>query len=252
MATAAAQANEHVIQGRRITWPVTVRDAASASVTWLVDAAAARALLPSPDLDVIEVLPGRSLFTLACIDYVDNDLGDYNEVSLTLFVREKTKGRGIPWVSDAVSFLRGRAGTFIVWLPVDQAFTREAGEKLWGFPKTIETITFDHNGDRARCRLESRGRHVLTLSMPRGGSRELPENAMTTYTMIGDRTAATRFVSRSKGTGFFRSGIELELGDHPMSRELAALGLPKAPLMGMWMEHMSATFEPARLLEHGR
>lgn len=237
-----------VIQGRRVEYPVTVRDAASASATYVVDAGAARELLPAPDLDVVEILPGRALFSLACIDYVDNDLGDYNEVSLALFVREKSAPRGIPYLSTALDFLRGRVSTFIFWLPVDQAFTREAGETMWGFPKTLETIDFDHAGDRARCRLVSGGRHVLTFSMPRRPGRDLPPNAMNTYTTMGGRTFATRFVSTSRGVGFARGGVELELGDHPMAAELRNLGLPKKPMMAMWMEHMHATFDEARPL----
>ena len=248
MVKTAAQKEGVVIQGRRVTYPVVVREAASASATYIVDAAAAREMLPCRDLDVIEILPGRTLFSLACIDYIDNDLGDYNEVSLAFFVRERNAPRGLPYLGAALNFLRGRVSTFIFWLPVDQAFTREAGETMWGFPKTVEQIDFDHSGARATCSLTSGGRHVLTLSMPRGGKRELPENAMTTYTIMGERTCATRFVSRSTGVGFYRSGVELTLGDHPTANWLRGLGLPKKPLAAMWMEHMHATFEPARPL----
>jgi hypothetical protein len=248
MAKASAQKEGVVVQGRRVTYPVVVRDAASASATYVVDAAAARAMLPCPELDVIEILPGRTLFSLACIDYIDNDLGDYNEVSLAFFVRERSAPRGIPYLGAALDFLRGRVSTFIFWLPVDQAFTREAGETMWGFPKTVEKIDFDHSGARAACTLTSNGRHVLTLSMPRGGKRALPENAMTTYTIMGERTCATRFVSRATGVGFYRSGVELTLGDHPTAEWLRGLGLPKKPLAAVWMEHMSATFDPARPL----
>ena len=248
VATAASQTDGVVIQGRRVTYPVVVRNAASASATYAVDAAAARALLACPELDVVEILPGRALFSIACIDYIDNDLGDYNEVSLALFVRERSAPRGVPWLGAALDFVRGRVATFIVWLPVDQAFTREAGETMWGFPKTMETIDFDHAGDRATCTLTSQARRVLTFSMPRGGSRELPESAMTTYTMLGGRTCATRFVSASHGVGISRSGVTLELGDHPFAAKLRALGLPKKPLMAVWMEHMHATFDPPRSL----
>jgi hypothetical protein len=237
-----------VIQGRRVEYPVTVRDAASGGGAWVVGAGAAPALVPAPDLDVVEILPGRALFSLACIDYVDNDLGDYNEVSLALFVRERKAPRGIPYAGAMLDFLRGRVSTFILWLPVDQPFTREAGETMWGFPKTLETIDFDHEGSRAECRLTSGGRHVLTFSMPRAPSRNLPSNAMTTYTRMGDRTCATRFVSESKGVGFARSGVELQLGDHPMADWLRTLGLPKKPMMAVWMEHMRATFDEARPL----
>ena len=248
MATKAAKDDGVLIQGRRIKYPVVVRKAASASATWVVDAAAARAMLPAADLDVIEILPGRTLFSLACIDYVDNDLGDYNEVSLAFFVRERSASRGIPYLGAALDVFRSRVSTFIFWLPVDQAFTREAGETMWGFPKTVEKIDFHHGGERATCTLASGGRHVLTFSMPRGGKRELAENAMTTYTLMGERTCATRFVSKSSGVGFHRSGVELTLGDHPTANWLRGLGLPGKPLMAVWMENMSASFEKARPL----
>lgn len=245
MITAPSEHSEVVVQGRRVTYPVVVRRAASASATYVVDAAAARAMLPAPDLDVVEILPGRTFFSLACIDYIDNDLGDYNEVSLAFFVRERSAPKGIPYLKTGLDFFRGRVSTFIFWLPVDQSFTREAGETMWGFPKTIETIDFEHSGERAECTLTSAGQHVLSLSMPCTGTRSLPENAMTTYTIKNGRTHATRFVSRSTGVGFFRSGVEFTLGDHPMADKLRSLGLPKAPLAAVWMDHMHATFDRA-------
>jgi len=83
---AAAPEPRYVIDGRPVAMPVVVRDATSAAATFVVRSAAARRLLPGPELDVVELAPGRALFTIACIDYRDNDLGDYDEVSLALFV----------------------------------------------------------------------------------------------------------------------------------------------------------------------
>ncbi|MEO5740602.1 MAG: acetoacetate decarboxylase family protein [Vicinamibacterales bacterium] len=245
--TTAVHENANIL-GRAVAYPVVVRDAASASATYVVDAAAARQLLPTPDLDVIEILPGRALFSLACIDYVDNDLGDYNEVSLAFFVRESSAG-GIPYLGPAIDLLRGRVSTFIIWLPVNQAFTREAGVTMWGFPKTLETIDFEHAGPRASCTLTSRGQRVLSFSMPRGGSRKLPGNTMKTYTRKDGRTCVTMFSSKSEGVGFYRSGVELSLGEHPMAEKLRSLGLPKPPIAAVWMQHMQATFRPPQPLE---
>src|SRR5947208_1893121 len=94
-----------VFEGREVTMPVVVRDAASAAATYLVPSAAARRLLPGPELDVVELLPGRALFSIAAIDYRDNDLGDYNEVSLALFVRPPGQRGGVlhrtPFVAGA-------------------------------------------------------------------------------------------------------------------------------------------------------
>jgi len=67
---------------------------------------------------------------LATIDYRDNDLGEYCEVGITLFVAPAAGG--------------GEAGTFITRLPVNQAFTCAAGQKIWGFPKTVEDIVMEY------------------------------------------------------------------------------------------------------------
>jgi hypothetical protein len=140
---AASPAPVFSIQGRDVRLPVVVRHATSGQASFLVSAAAARKLIPGPGLDVAEVLPGRALCSIAVIDYRDNDLGDYNEVSIALFVRESAKPAGIPWLGNAVDMVRGRLGTFIVHLPVDQSFTCDAGRTIWGFPKTVQQIEID-------------------------------------------------------------------------------------------------------------
>ena len=111
------------------------RDACSATATWLVSARAAQALLPGPELEIAQVLPGRGLLSIACIDYRDNDLGDYNEVSITFFVRKRGDRKGIPFMGAGIDMIRGVLPTHIIHLPVNQSFTCEAGQVIWGFPK---------------------------------------------------------------------------------------------------------------------
>jgi hypothetical protein len=223
--------------------PVVVRDASSVAATYLVKADAARRLLPGPELDVVEVLPGQALFSVALIDYVDNDLGDYNEVSLALFVRERTDRPTIPYLGNVVDFFRNRLATYITHLPVDQSFTRDAGEGIWGFPKTIERIDFTDTEGRRTGKLVMDGRHVLTLSSHRGGRFSLPEMSMTTYTYIGGRLHRTTFVTSATEVGFGVGGARLELGDHRIADELRGLGLPRTALMTAWMGHQRARFE---------
>ncbi len=237
-----AAADRYLIQGREVRLPVVVRDAASGAATYLVRADAARGLLPGPELDVVELLPGRALLIIACIDYRDNDLGDYNEVSLALFVRRRGEAVGVPWVGTAVALARNRIATYIHRLPVDQAFTCEAGRTIWGFPKTVEQIVFDDGGGRRSCRLVMDGRHVFTLSLARGGRRHLPDAPMTTYSYIGGVLHRTPFVSGADGVGIRLGGAELALGDHPIARELGALGLTRRALMTVWMERAHASF----------
>jgi len=233
----------YVFQGREVKMPVIVRDASSAAATYLVSADAARRLLPGPELDVVELLPGRALFSIACIDYRDNDLGDYHEVSLAFFARRRRTPAGVPYVSTALNLLRNRIATYIYKLPVDQSFTCEAGRGIWGFPKSIEEIEFHVTGSAVQCRLTMGGQHVLTFATTRAGARTLPDTPMVTYSYIDGVLHQTRFVSGATGVGIHLSGAQLTLGDHPIANELRSLGLPKRPLMTVWMERQHGRFE---------
>jgi len=237
-------ANSYVIQGREVRLPVVVRDASSGAATYVVGAAAARRLIPDA-LEPVEPWPGRGLCSIAAIKYRDNDLGDYNEVSIAFFVRERGAARGLPYVGTIADMLRGRVATYIRHLPVDQSFTCEAGRTIWGFPKTVERIDFEPAAARASCALYMDGAHVLTLMLPRGGARRLPDSVMTTYSLIDGVPHKTAFGSGAEGVGFHLGGAELSLGTHPIADELRSLGLPKRALMTMWMEHMHGSFDAA-------
>jgi len=240
---AVRSGQSYMIEGRTVTMPVVVRDATSAAATFLVNAVAARRLMPDPTLEVVELLPGRALFSIACIQYRDNDLGNYNEVSLAFFVRRRDEPRGIPWLGAALALMRSRLATWIWKLPVDQAFTCAAGRGIWGFPKTIEEIAFSEPEGRSSCRLVMGGRHVLTMAMSRGGERTLPDASMITYTMIDGRLHRTPFSSGASGVGIHLGGVELALGDHPIANELRALGLPRRAMLGVWLGKMHGRFD---------
>ena len=243
MGAAAADAPRYVFQGREVTMPVVVRDASSAAATYLVDATAARTLLPGPELEVVEVFPGRALFSVACIDYVDNDLGDYNEVSLAFFVRRRGEHPAVPYLGNVVDFVRNRLATYIKHLPVTQRFTRDAGAGIWGFPKTVQTIDFADTEGRRTCTLTMDGHHVLTFSSFRGGRFTLPDLPMTTYSYIDGALHETVFTAGATEVGFGMGGAQLSLGDHPVADELRSLGLPHAAVMTVWMGHQHGRFE---------
>ena len=233
------------IQGRDVTMPCQVRDACSATGTWLVSARAAQALLPGPELEIAEVLPGRGLLSIACIDYRDNDLGDYNEVSIAFFVRKRGERAALPYLGAMADMMRGQLPTHIIHLPVNQSFTCEAGCTIWGFPKTVDEIEFDTTGDRARCVWNKDGQNVLKISFPKGGSRDFPEQMLSTYSYIDGELHRTPFASSAENLGVRMGGVRLALGAHPIADQLRALGLPKRALMSMWMGKMRGSFDAA-------
>jgi hypothetical protein len=166
------------------------------------------------------------------VDYRDNDLGDYYEVGILFFVRPA--GR-----TDAP------LGSYIYKLPVNQGFTCEAGCRIWGFPKSVEKIDFAYTDDSATCRLVMDGRHVLTLTVPRGGEGESADEQAVGYTVIEGVPHTNVFTRGGRGqqTVPGGAGVALELGDHAIADELRSLGLPEAaPLLSAWTEHMTGSF----------
>jgi Acetoacetate decarboxylase (ADC) len=231
------------IQGRDVTMPVEVRDASTGIATFLAPTAAAQRLIPGDAFEVAELLPGRTALGIAAIDYRDNDLGDYNEVSIIFFVRPRGARRGIPYLGSWLDLIAGRLGTYIHRLPVNQPFTCEAGRTIWGFPKSVEEIEITREERRAICRLRMDGAHVLSLSLPRGGARPVPDSEITTYTYIHGVPHRTRASQGGRGMGLRLGGARIELGTHPVSDELRSLGLPGRAVLCMWIEHMHGVFE---------
>ena len=224
-------AASYTIQGREVTLPVEVRKATNAAAMFMVPTAALQALIPGDAFDVVDVGGGQSQLILGLIDYEDNDLGDYAEVAVIAFVRP----RG---AADA------EAGSFILHLPVDQSFTCEAGCTIWGFPKTVEKIDYEYGDDGVRGRLEMDGKHVFTLSLPRGGEPDdTAANPAFGYTYI-EGVAHRTPMTNGGGAVLNPPGrpAALELGDHPISDALRTLGLPKAPLLTTWTPHLYGTF----------
>jgi hypothetical protein len=222
------------IAGTTVTMPVVVRDASAGTAVFEVDAVAASALLP-PAFEVVEVGHGRAHLAIVVVDYRDNDLGAYREVGLMFFVRPAGGG------SD---------GTFIVRLPVDQPFTCEAGQRIWGFPKTLEQIDLHYTDDAATCALSVEGELVLRIRLPRepNADGELPPTPMTAYTIFDGQPHATTFTQGGTGFSMGFDPIALELGTHPIAKELGGLGLLPTPAFTTWTERMQATFEAPRPL----
>jgi hypothetical protein len=224
----------HDILGRTVTMPVDVRDGSSATVIFDVDAEAARALCPA-GFEVVETAPGRAQFALALIDYRDNDLGSYLEVGTILFVRPEGGGED---------------GTFITHLPVTEEFTCVAGNQIWGFPKSVESIAATNTEDTSHWVLTMDGELVVDITVPRGGFDDMPPLPMAAYTLIDGRPHVTRFTQGGGGSGVHvGADVSLTLGSHPVAKELVSLGLSSGSVvLTTWTERMQARFEePAPL-----
>lgn len=220
------------VLGQTVRLPVEVRTARSAAATFLVRHDAARRLMAGTGLEPKRLPGGRAACILAVVQYVDNDLGPYNELAVSIAVGA---------TEDAP------AGAYIHQLPVDGEFTCAAGRGIWGFPKWLADFDLSIDDSRAHCRLSQDGQLIVDLVI---STRLLPLPSkpmeMSAYAHLDGVTRRTPFTARATGVRGGPLGVRLSVGDeHPVAVELRRLGLPKRALMSSVIGNMAATFGPA-------
>jgi hypothetical protein len=219
------------IQGRPITFPMEVTDFEAASLLFSVPLDAARALLPGSAFEVVEVAPGTAQLVVAFCDYKENPWGDYLELNLGFLARPT----GAP--EDVI-------GSFVYRMPVDQAFTCEAGNKVMGFPKTVEDLTAVQADGRRTVTLREGGQPSIVLSFPTPAHADEPARIDAISYSYLDGVPYETPLGMDMGPGVIDpADVVVELGDGPMAAELRSLGLPKAPDFAGWGIHLTATFQ---------
>ena len=232
--------SQHTIAGTVLTMPVRVRKADAHTAMFSVDAGAAQKLIDYSGLHVCQHRPGRAVVTLLLTRYFDSDLGQYNEFATAVMVNPPgSHARGLRALGDAASFTQH--------MPVDQAFTLEAGRRIWGFPKIMADFTV-RDGSRFGFDVSADGALIATMEFGRGipipgASRT---QAMTAYTYAEGTTRGVDFEQRTSGIHGRVGGVKVRLGDHPIAKELASLGLPKRAMASMSVADLDMTFGDAQ------
>jgi hypothetical protein len=224
------------IDGREITFPMEVPVFDAATLGFSVPAAEAASLLPGTAFEVVEVAPGVAQLVVAVCDYRDNPWGDYNEVNLGFLARPA----GAP--AEVV-------GSFVYRMPVDQAFTCEAGNRVMGFPKTVEEIDVEKGADEVAIRLRSGGVEAFSITLPRvAAAGPAPRIEAESYSYL-DGVPHVTPLAMDMGTGVVApEAVRIVVGEGPIADELRRLGLPRMPDFCSWGEGLSATFQLGRPL----
>jgi hypothetical protein len=224
------------IQGREITFPMEVTSMNAATLLFSVPLRTAAALLPGDAFEVVEVAPGTAQLVVALCDYVENPWGDYGEVNLGFLARPA----GAP--AEVI-------GSFVYRMPVDQEFTCEAGNRVMGFPKTVEDLSVTYTSSAVTFALATAEGPQLAVTLPRAaplGPAEAVE--ATSYSYLDGVPHATA-LRMDMGTGVVDPGaVVLELGSGTIAEELRSLGLPTPPDLATWGEGLTATFQAGRPL----
>jgi len=232
----------HYIAGTELRMPVQIRRADQHMAMFSVDADAAQAMIADSGLEVCRVRPGRAVVVLTFMHYIDGDLGQYHEYATNLMVNPPGS------TTSGLSALQS-AGAFCHHMPVDQAFTLEAGRTIWGYPKVMADFTV-RPGRQFGFDVSIDGQLILGmdfrpgLPVPSAFTSKTQEHP--TYSHLDGVTRETLGKMALSGVRYRLGGVRMRLGDHPYARELASLGLPKRALVTSSAQNVEMTFDDAR------
>ncbi|MGV9801775.1 acetoacetate decarboxylase family protein [Mycobacterium sp. NPDC003449] len=232
---------EHTISGSVVTMPVRIRTADQHMAMFSVDADAAQRMIDYSGLRVCRYRPGRAVVVLMLMRYIDGDLGEYLEYGTNVMVNPPGSTASGPRALQS-------AGAFIHHLPVDQAFTLEAGRSIWGYPKVMADFTV-RDGRQFGFDVSIDGRLAVGMEfrpgLPMPRSLTSKPQVHPTYTHLDGVTRQTAGQMRLTGVRYRPGGVRLWLGDHPYAHELASLGLPKRALVSSSADNVQMTFGDA-------
>jgi hypothetical protein len=194
------------------------------------DHGAVRDLLPSSRLHPVRLSGGRAAVAVVAYNYLETGVGPYGEIGISPLC---TLNRAAPPLLPAL--LQGRwpgFGGFVAHLPVTSRLAREAGRVVWGYPKFVADMAFDLSPERQQVTLTEDGREILRLGVRRAGWVGSERTPLVTFTVLDDRLVRTTVATRGYAAmALGASGGDLTLGDHPVGRELASLGLASSPVV---------------------
>jgi Acetoacetate decarboxylase (ADC) len=235
-------ASQHTIAGTVLTMPVKIRKAEQHMAMFSVDADAAQRMIDYSGLKVCRYIPGRALVVLMLMHYVDGDLGQYYEYGTNVMVNPPGSDTSGPRALQS-------AGAFIHHLPVDQPFTLEAGQTIWGYPKVMADFTI-REGRQFGFDVSIDGQLAVGmefrpgLPIPSALTSRTQENP--TYSYRDGVLRETIGEMSLSGVRYRLGGAQVTLGEHPYAKELASLGFPKRALVSSSAANVEMSFGDAQ------
>lgn len=241
------------IVGKNVRLPVTVSDASMMMNAFLVDAKVAQFMITDSGFRVVELFPGKAILQLLCVDYRNNDLGDYNEGAIIFPVLAPGETKPPPLLGPILRMAKGTLGNYVYRMPVDQAFTTHAGRYIWGFPKWVARIDIEFGDKQATGTFYDEDQLVFGISARTGGNTVAKKQRLASLAIRDGKAWRTFGTTQGSGLTFSMRGAMPDIGDeHPLALELRALGLPKKPLFTVSMKNTSMTFDGPESVDIGQ
>ncbi len=217
----------------QVELPILYYDNSALMALFRVDYDKAQAMVASQGLQAVRVFGGKALVALACYQYRETSIADYNETGVAIAaVPNGTQVPAFPLVSMLNSLDKAAVGFHVVDLPVTTPAACAAGFELWGLPKFVTPISFSLQGKQFDGAVTDpgTGKDLLRLSGKAGIGVPGPLLDLVLYSRNHGKLLRTLVNTRGGAQFCLPGSIRLQVADsvHPMAQRLHALGLSNA------------------------
>lgn len=210
-----------------------------------------KALMPSDRLHPVLLSAKKALVLVAAFNYIDTTIGPYGEVAVVLPAVYAISPP--PVIIPALLESRYPGfGNLVMHLPVTTTLARDAGRGEWGYTKFVADMHFTITPEFMECRMWEKEEHILTLRVARRGIAVKDRKPLVTFSVKEGNLLKTTIPQR--GTCRFAikpKGSSLQLGDHPVSESIRALGLSEEPFISRYYLERSGILPAGRVIERG-
>jgi acetoacetate decarboxylase len=191
----------------------------------LVDSTETRSFVPS-DLDIVSVLPGKTLGGVYLASYGPESVLSYNELIVVSALTRYGKNLGF-WISH---------------IYVDHPDSMAGGREIWGLPKELAQFTWQ-TGEKNHVIVRQGERVLCTLRYGRQRRLWRQHFFIPGITMLGAN------LLWYKGTFNAQLGLGKGCVDVPSESPFAALGLTR-PARTYHYNHMTSVAHAPRVIRH--
>ncbi len=201
---------------------------------YTADYASCKALVPNDQFHVLQIIPRRGLIGIHCMEYMDSDVGPYNEVSISVGITPRKT------LFSAASILKSAITqnfhAYILQLPVTTEVAYFGGVDYFNYPKFIANIEFEERNGKRVCRLSESGSNKMIISfegkMIKTKKADPLNNSFQTMTlnsypvMGGEMVHARMRVNTiEKGESFLGAHGKLTIGEGEIAEMLRKLDM---------------------------
>lgn len=184
---------------------------------------------------------------LGLIQYKDSDLGAYNEIILSIpSVLKSHSSSWQNWLNLYANKPRLRVGQYIIHIPVTTRVSVDAGQQLWGYPKTLQQIEHEFVDNRIQTRLcGSSNKLALEIHGKLGMHLPIPNMNLLTYSYLNESLVKTTVDvhSNMQWHPFANINIQVKDSEDQMGRDILELGLhAQQPLFVLHSPRFAADF----------